>query len=90
MVEEFAFRPVRARLAGVLLRLAGENGSDREAARDEVEVTHQELADMVATYRETVTVTLHDFRRRGLVDLGRRRITVLDRAGLEAQAEAEG
>lgn len=82
MVEDFAFKPVAARLAGVLLRLAG---SDTAA----VEVSHQELADMVATYRETVTVTLHDFKARGLVDLGRRSITILDRQGLEAQAEAE-
>jgi CRP-like cAMP-binding protein len=83
MVEEFAFKSVPARLAGVLLRLAG----DDPAAG--VEVTHQELADMVATYRETVTLTLHDFRARGLVELGRRCITLRDRAGLEAQAEAE-
>ncbi len=83
MLEEFAFKPVAARLAGVLLRLAGEG--DRQV----IEVSHQELADMVATYRETVTVTLHDFRERGLVDLGRRSVTMLDRAGLEAQAEAE-
>src|SRR6266542_6018504 len=73
MLEEFAFKPVAARLAGVLLRLAGEG--DRQA----IEVSHQELADMVATYRETVTVTLHDFRERGLVDLGRRSVTMLDR-----------
>ncbi len=84
MVEDFAFKPVAARLAGVLLRLAGSAGSDTAA----VEVSHQELADMVATYRETVTVTLHDFKARGLVDLGRRSIILLDRTGLEAQTEA--
>jgi CRP-like cAMP-binding protein len=83
LVEEFAFRPVAARLAGVLLRLGG----DEE--RPVVEASHQELADMVATYRETVTVTLHAFRARGLLDLGRRSVTILDRAGLQAQAEAE-
>jgi len=82
MVEDFAFKPVAARLAGVLLRLAGP-----ETAA--VEVSHQELADMVATYRETVTVALHGFKARGLVDLGRRSVTILGRAGLEAQAEAE-
>lgn len=87
MVEEFAFRPVAARLAGVLLRLAGDDPGDGEPVL--IEASHQELADMVATYRETVTVTLHEFRKRGLVELGRRSIKLLDRRGLEAQAEAE-
>ncbi|MGH2351395.1 MAG: Crp/Fnr family transcriptional regulator [Chloroflexota bacterium] len=81
MVEDFAFKSVAARLAGMLLRLAEEDA--------EIEVSHQELADMVATYRETVTVTLHDFRERGLVELSRRCIRLRDRAGLAAQAEAE-
>lgn len=82
MVEEFAFKPVPARLAGVLLRLAGPE-------TPLIEVSHQELADMVATYRETVTVALRDLKERGLVDLGRRSIRLLDRRGLEAEAEAE-
>jgi CRP/FNR family cyclic AMP-dependent transcriptional regulator len=81
MVEEFAFKPVSARLAGVLLRLAGHDAAT-------IEITHQELADMVATYRETVTVTLHDFRARGLVDLGRRSISIINPRGLEAETEA--
>lgn len=83
MVEEFAFKPVAARLASVLLRLAG----DEE--QPAIEVSHQELADMVATYRETVTVTLHDLKALGLVDLGRRSITILDRDRLEAQADVQ-
>jgi CRP/FNR family cyclic AMP-dependent transcriptional regulator len=81
VVEEFAFKSIAARLAGVLLRLAGET-PDRT-----IRASHQELADMVATYRETVTLTLHDFRGRGLVELGRRSIRVLDTGGLEALAE---
>jgi CRP-like cAMP-binding protein len=85
MVEEFAFKAVPARLAGVLLRLADTEGGDPAT----IEVTHQELADMVATYRETVTVVLHQFRQRGLVELGRRGITILDRKGLDDQAGAE-
>lgn len=82
MVEEFAFKPVSARLAGALLRLT-------TAESPVVEVSHQELADMVATYRETVTVALRDFKVRGLVELGRRSVTILDRAGLEVAADAE-
>jgi CRP/FNR family transcriptional regulator, cyclic AMP receptor protein len=83
MVEEFAFKPVSARLAGVLLRLAG------DVPTAEIEATHQDLADMVATYRETITLSLGDFRERGLVELGRRSVKILDRPGLEAEAEAD-
>lgn len=83
MVEEFAFKPVSSRLAGVLLRLA------RDEPNAEIEVTHQDLADMVATYRETITLSLGDFRDRGLVELGRRSIIILNRPGLEAEAEVD-
>ena len=80
VVEDFAFKSVPARLAGALVRLAG------AAADGTVHASHQELADMVGTYRETVTVTLNDFRARGLVELGRRSVQVLDADGLEALA----
>jgi CRP/FNR family transcriptional regulator, cyclic AMP receptor protein len=80
IVEDFAFKSVPARLAGVLLRLS-ETSPDRT-----VRASHQELADMIATYRETVTSTLDQFRERGLVELGRRAIEVRDRAGLERVA----
>jgi CRP-like cAMP-binding protein len=80
VVEDFAFKPVPARLAGALLRLA-ETTSDRT-----INASHQELADMIAAYRETVTLTLDEFRERGLVELGRRSIEILDRRGLEELA----
>jgi CRP/FNR family cyclic AMP-dependent transcriptional regulator len=80
IVEDFAFKSVPARLAGQLLRLV-------EASNDNtVEVTHQELADMIATYRETVTVTLHEFQARGLVELSRGNVQVRDTASLQELA----
>lgn len=81
VVEDLAFKPVRARLAGLLLRLA-------EAAPDgTVRASHQELADMVASHRETVTLTLDQLRDRGLLELGRRSIRLLDRDALEREAQ---
>jgi hypothetical protein len=38
---------------------------------------------MIAAYRETVTLTLDEFRARGLVELGRRSIEIRDRQALE-------
>jgi CRP-like cAMP-binding protein len=47
-------------------------------------ITHQELAEMVATHRETVSFTLNDFKARGLVELAPKCITILDIEGLRA------
>ena len=41
-------------------------------------VSHQALADHLGTYRETVSAILRDFKRQGLVELGYRRITLVD------------
>ncbi len=41
-------------------------------------ISHQALADRLGTYRETVSAILRDFKRQGLVELGYRRIRLLD------------
>jgi CRP-like cAMP-binding protein len=41
-------------------------------------VSHQALADRLGTYRETVSAILRDFKRQGLVELGYRRIRLMD------------
>jgi CRP/FNR family transcriptional regulator, cyclic AMP receptor protein len=81
IVEDFAFKSVPARLAGQLLRLIERSDANT------VEATHQDLADMVATYRETVTLTLHEFQARGLVELSRGSVQVRDAAGLQQLAD---
>jgi CRP-like cAMP-binding protein len=81
VVHDFAFKGVPARLAGALLRLAD------TAADGTIRASHQELADMIGAYRETATLTLDEFRKRGLVELGRRSIELLDRRALEQLAE---
>lgn len=49
-------------------------------------ISHQDLAYVVGSTRETITKLLGDFRGRGLLDLGYRRIVVTDLAGLEHAA----
>ena len=80
VVEDFAFKSVPARLAGALLRLV-DTAQDRT-----VHASHQELADMIAAYRETVTLALDELQTRGLVKLGRRSIEILDPRELEKLA----
>ena len=70
-METVAFKSVPARLASSLLQLAEENNAQI------VGVSHQDLADMVGTYRETVTRILNEFRTEGYINLNRLRITIL-------------
>lgn len=79
-IEALAFKSVPARLASLLLRLA--QGGEIEG------LTHNDLAEMVGAYRETVTQVLDGFQSSGLLRLGRKSIALLDKAGLKAIAES--
>ncbi len=81
-LEDMAFKSIPHRLASLLLRLQAEHGGIDG-------YTHQDLAEAIGTYRETATQTLNEFKLRGLIDIGRKRIKILDSAGLEAIAEGE-
>ncbi|MDQ7024571.1 MAG: Crp/Fnr family transcriptional regulator [Anaerolineae bacterium] len=82
-LTEITFKHIPARLAGLLLRLSAENGNITELKG----FTHQYLADMLGTYRETVTQTLNDFKSQNLVEVSRKRIQILDLSGLGEIAE---
>ncbi len=81
-LEEIAFRSIPARLASLLLRLAGEQ--DRGTRVEGY--THQDLAEMVGTYRETATQTLNQLKARGWIEIERKRIHLLDLPALRRQA----
>ena len=79
-LERMAYSTVSARLAALLLELG------QDSPGYVIHVTHQELADMLGTWRETVSKTLQEFRRRGLIASGRRQLTLLDIEGLQFEA----
>jgi CRP/FNR family cyclic AMP-dependent transcriptional regulator len=79
-LEQVAYSTISSRLAAQLLEMGG---GDPEAA---LFATHQQLADMLGTWRETVSKTMQEFRRRGLVASGRRRLILLDIEGLKLEA----
>ncbi len=83
-LEDLAFKNVPSRLAGLLLRSSEEQGRAVEIKG----LSHQDLGEMVGSYRETVTQTLNQFKASGLIDIGRKRITLLDRGSLELVAQA--
>lgn len=80
-LEALAFRGLPARLAALLLREADAYGTV-------IGLSHQDLAERLGTYRETISQLLGRFRNEGLVSVEPRRIRLLDAAGLEAYTEA--
>lgn len=72
-LEDMAFKGIPARLASLLLRLSAERNS-----ADILGMTHQDLAETIGTYRETATQVLNDMKSQGLIEIGRKRITICD------------
>jgi CRP/FNR family transcriptional regulator, cyclic AMP receptor protein len=85
-LEDMAFKSVPGRLAGLLLRLADD--TDWRGRKVVSGLTHQQLAELVGSYRETVTLTLNDFRAAGYVDIGRRKVILLNEVELSHIAES--
>ncbi len=52
-------------------------------------MTHQELASRLGTVREVVSRNLSRFQVEGLLRIESRQIRILDRAGLEREADTE-
>ncbi|MFQ5409900.1 MAG: Crp/Fnr family transcriptional regulator, partial [Anaerolineales bacterium] len=82
-LEEVAFKSIPSRLASLLLRLSTDQGVDRV-----IGYTHQDLGEMLGTYRETTTQTLNDFKNQGWINIARKRIEITDREALSHMAEA--
>ncbi len=71
LIQDLAFKSVPQRLASLLLRLHEEFGPD-------LHFTHERLASRIGSARETTTQALNQLQIRGLVRLGRGRLTILD------------
>ena len=78
-LEDIAFRALPTRLAALLLREADKGGVVSG-------LSHEEIAERLGTYRETVSQILGRFRHEGLISVEPRRIELLDAAGLRERA----
>lgn len=81
-LQEMAFNGLRERLASLLLRLADE--TDWRGNLMIKGLTHQHLAEILGSYRETITATLNEFKAAGLIETGRKKIVITDTDGLRA------
>ena len=89
-LKNVLFRSNRERIVSILLELLESHGS-LACGRWEIRLrlSHQELANLIGSTRESVTVTLGQLQRDGLIAVARRRITVLDRDRLTAESTGE-
>ena len=86
IVESITFGSVTQRLARLLLDSAKQAGSNEF----EFPLTHAELASRLGTVREVVSRNLARFRAEGLVRMEGHQLRILNRAGLELEAETSG
>ncbi|HXJ21538.1 MAG TPA: Crp/Fnr family transcriptional regulator [Polyangia bacterium] len=86
-VEQLIFKDVGAKLAELLLTLGQEHGvSDERGLVVGLKITHQEMANLIGSTRETVSLTLSQFKRKGLIQTEGRRVILSDQEGLRALA----
>ena len=69
-----------SRIAALLLELAGKRATITG-------VTHEEIGERLGLYRETVTILLDGMKLEKLIEVGRKRVTILDRRALRELSE---
>ncbi len=87
VIESLLHREVSTRLATLLgnlsERFGRENGS---GTLIDVRLTHQDLANMIASTREAVSKVMSEFQREGVIENRNRRIAILDSSALTEHA----
>jgi len=71
------------RLAKLLLGWAAERGDSRHSLRLHLVLTHEEMAEMIGTSRETVSRLFADFRMKHLIESKGSSLVILDKSALE-------
>lgn len=68
---------VNTRLAKLILRLSAQYGTrEGKVIHLDIHLTHQEIADMIGTTRQTATTLLGQFKRQGILSVDNRRILI--------------
>jgi CRP/FNR family transcriptional regulator, global nitrogen regulator len=87
VIESLLHREVSTRLATLLLNLGERFGEDGQAdVLIGVRLTHQELANMIASTREAVSKVMSELQRDGVIESRSRRVAILDRDALAKRA----
>jgi CRP/FNR family transcriptional regulator, cyclic AMP receptor protein len=71
------------KLARMLLELASEGEATKDGIRVKLALTHEEIAQVIGTSRETVTRLLGSFRKKKMASLRGSTLLIKNKAGLE-------
>jgi CRP/FNR family cyclic AMP-dependent transcriptional regulator len=89
-LAEIVNKPVLARLAGLILRIAEREGVvTKEGIMVPTRYTHERLGTMIAAKRVAVTRAFNHLRQAGAVEVKQRHIHIKDRKALTRIANAE-
>ncbi|MEO6120312.1 MAG: Crp/Fnr family transcriptional regulator [Terriglobales bacterium] len=71
------------KLAKLILQWSGDAGNRKTPLKLQVTTTHEEIAEMIGTSRETVSRVFSDFKKKQLLEVKGASLTIRDKAGLE-------
>ena len=74
---------VSEKLARLLLEWASDGETTKDGVRIKVALTHEEIAQLIGTSRETVTRVLGEFREHHLAQLHGSTLLIQNKVGLE-------
>ena len=78
-------RPEAGRVLAGIRELSDEYGQEtEEGVQIGLKITHQEMANLIGSTRETISLTLATFKKRKLLNMNGRTVVILDHDGLKA------
>lgn len=87
-IADLTIHDARKRMARILLRLTEQHGvSSTKGTLIDIKLTHQHLADMTGTARETVTKILLELQQDEVIRINKKQILVSDLEKLKAIAD---
>jgi CRP/FNR family cyclic AMP-dependent transcriptional regulator len=88
VVKNLAFEEVGVRLARFILDQGQEYGvEDKQQTVIEMELTHEDIATLTATSRQTVTSILSRMEKDGIISTGKKQLIILNKEKLEETAK---
>lgn len=91
VIESLLHREVSARVATLFLNLSERFGEDDDSGiRLGMRLTHQNIANMVASTREAVSKAMSEFQREGYIETQSRKVLIRNRDALSMQAAPSG
>ena len=87
-LRNLLFHSNRERLIYLLLELIEQYGQRVEGGIElGIKLSHQEMANIIGSTRETVTVVLGELQKEGMIRIARRRVKILDVDNLAKQVD---